>query len=141
MASRRTTKKTKAAGVPKRGRKAKSAAAKARELRQKLKATQERLEELEAAAAERSQGMDRATLRNALRATDEDLEALQTIIRGGRGARNALSRIKAIELKLGYAYGRPSQMVQHVGEDGGPVAVEHRVVIEYADEDEPPAAS
>lgn len=43
---------------------------------------------------------------------DSDIAALQTIINGGPLARNASSRVRAIQLKWGYAYGYPTQQVE-----------------------------
>jgi len=41
----------------------------------------------------------------------EDLKALSQIIAGGPSARNAAARIKAIELRIAYGFGRPRQSV------------------------------
>lgn len=54
-----------------------------------------------------------------------DLRELNKIIAGGPQARNAASRVKAIELKLAYAAGRPPQAIKHEGNIDG----EHTIVI------------
>ena len=42
----------------------------------------------------------------------EDVAALQQIIEGGPKARNASSRVRAIQLKWGYGYGYPKQQIE-----------------------------
>jgi len=106
-------------------------------VRKKLKATRDELNDLKARLVE---GLDPDAFQKACRAVDLDLEALDQIISGVvihrdietgeervRAVRNALARVKALELKWGYGYGRPAQ--QLVGPEGGPIEVHHRVTI------------
>ena len=56
-----------------------------------------------------------SSLELACQATPSDLAALSQIIAGGPAARNAQSRVRALELKWAYGHGRPAQPLDHKG--------------------------
>ena len=108
---------------------AKAAATRARNLKAKLDEAIKALEDRIEADAERRTGMMMHTFQSACLAVQEDMESLQAIIEGGKKARNASARVRALELKWGYGYGRPRQQIDLGGYQGGPVEVHHRVTI------------
>lgn len=93
-------------GRQRRGQTVRAASKRASELEEKLAETVAELEELR---AEVEGGLDRETLGELLRLTREDIAQLRRIRQ--RPGRNALAQIRALELSLAYAYGRPRQEI------------------------------
>lgn len=59
--------------------------------------------------------LDAAQFSDGLRFTDDELDVLKKIS-NGTYVRNATAVLRAIELRAGYAYGKPKDKIEHSGE-------------------------